>query len=235
MVNLEKQYDQYWRAISSDKEEMPPDILASDLYGAVDSALRKGGNKLLDVGCGNGVLVEIVKDKFANLYGCDISKTAANEAKKRGMDALCVDFNNGYLPYADASIDNISCIEVIEHVIDPQEILKEMYRILLPGGKLVLTTPNIRYFRNLACLTFKGIFPHTTASSFVWGGGHFHYFTRKDLVLLLSRVGFKKIKFQIAHGQFRKSWKRRLIHKIAGDSIFGEWFCGGIIVEAAKG
>ena len=81
----------------------------------------------------------------------------------------------------------------------------------------------------------KGIFPHTTAVSFVWGGGHLHYFTRKDLVLLLRRAGFKKIKFHIADGQFRKSWKRRLVHKIAGDSIFGEWLCGGIIVEAAKG
>jgi hypothetical protein len=100
---------------------------------------------------------------------------------------------------------------------------------------LVLSTPNIRYFKNVRKLLLTGRFPHTTTDTFVWGGGHLHYFTRKDLALLLREAGFQKTKFHMNEEQFRRSWKRRFARGILGNSLFGEWFCGHIIVEATKG
>jgi hypothetical protein len=84
-------------------------------------------------------------------------------------------------------------------------------------------------------LIFKGTFPHTSSDAFVWGGGHLHYFTRKDIGSLLKNVGFQRIKFSINQNQFLSSKKRNLIYSLVGEKMFGEWFCGSITVEARKG
>jgi 2-polyprenyl-3-methyl-5-hydroxy-6-metoxy-1,4-benzoquinol methylase len=150
------------------------------------------------------------------------------------MRPACTNLNKGHLPYNDESFDIITCIEVVEHVIDPQNLLKELYRVLGTKGYLVLTTPNIRYLRNLRTLLFNGTFPHTTTDSFVWGGGHLHYFTRKDLASLLQSAGFTQIEFLINPNQFTRSFKRLLIRKLIGETNFGEWICGGIIAKAYR-
>ena len=235
MINIEERYEKYWKSCRSwPNRGQQKKLFPSDLFETVDFVLSKGRKKLLDVGCGNGILMDITKDKVENVYGCDISTTAVREAKNRGMTAICADLNFGYLPYYDESFDSITCIEVIEHVLDPLKLLKELHRILCIKGQLVLTTPNIRYFRHIVTLLFRGTFPRTTTDTFVWGGGHLHYFTRKDLAFLLRKAGFNKIKFFINHRQFIRSSKRRLVYKLIGDSIFGEWFCNGIVAEAFK-
>jgi len=207
--------------------------LPNETFESISKILRKG-NRVLDLGCGTGDSGEVLKFFFAEIHGCDISETALKEANVNEVTALCTDFNTEHLPYKDKSFDVVTCMEVLEHMLDPAFLLKEICRILLPNGQLIITTPNIRYFRNLIKLVFKGQFPHTTTDTFVWGGGHLHYFTRKDLASMLQEAGFKRIKFHINEEQFRRSWKRRFVRRITGKSIFGEWFCGGIVAEAFK-
>jgi 2-polyprenyl-3-methyl-5-hydroxy-6-metoxy-1,4-benzoquinol methylase len=151
-----------------------------------------------------------------------------------GMFSVCADLNEGCVPYKDDSFECVTALEFLEHIINPLRILAEIKRVLKPYGRLVLTTPNIRYFRNLHTLILRGSFPRTTIDDFVWGGGHFHYFTRKDLSFLLSQAGFKRVNFYINEKQFSRSWKRRFIRAIIGNYLFGEYFCGGIAVEATK-
>ena len=234
MAIHEKRYETYWRTRQLCESGSQGTRLPGDLYETVDTALAKNGKKLLDVGCGNGILMEMVKDRAEDVYGCDISETATRAALSREMMSVCADLNSGYLPYRNDSFEIITCIEVIEHILDPLKLLKELYRILCTNGYLVLTTPNIRYFKHLSTLLFKGTFPHTTTDTFVWGGGHLHYFTRNDLTFLLKRAGFRKPRFLINHQQFARSAKRLFFYKLLGESIFGEWFCGGIILKAIK-
>jgi methionine biosynthesis protein MetW len=235
MTNTKQRYELYWQIqqskipVQRGKEPIPDETLES-----VETLLVKG-NRLLDVGCGNGSLLEIAKSRFDQVYGCDISELVLKHAKKRGMLATCLDLNTEYLPYQDKSFDTITCLEVIEHVLNPLYLLKNLNRLLPPRGQLLLSTPNIRYFKNINKLLLKGRFPHTTTDAFVWGGGHLHYFTRKDLFFLLREAGFQKIKFHMNEDQFSRSWKRRFARRILRNSLFGEWFCGGIIVEAIKG
>lgn len=113
-------------------------------------------------------------------------------------------------------------------------LLRELHRVLQDKGRLVLTTPNIRYFRNVLTLVRHWRFPHTTTGTFVWGGGHLHYFTRRGLGALLREAGFDSIRFMVNAQQFERSWKRRLLARIIGLGRFGEWLCGGIAVVAKK-
>jgi len=231
---FKRKYENYWKErLSKNGQKEIHQFSPSEIFESVKAVLISG-KKCLDVGCGNGALIDILNAKFDKVYGCDISKNALESAKTGGFVATCADLNSKYLPYQDDSFDSIICLEVIEHVLDPVGLLRDFRGVLKHQGQLILTTPNIRYFRNLFTLIFKGKFPHTTTDNFVWGGGHLHYFTRGDLEILLKSSGFKKIKFHINHQQFLRSWKRRVIHGLTGDAIFGEWFCGGIIVEAFR-
>lgn len=234
-MNIKSVYDAYWRDRSSQGHfEHSNGISPNEILESVTDLLR-GGKKLLDIGCGNGDSIEVIKDKFEKVYGCDISETALHKAMQRGIECTCTDLNgSSRLPYQDESFNNVILLEVLEHLFNPLNQLKEIYRVLKPVGQLILTTPNVRYFRNLYKLIFEGRFPHTTTDNFVWGGGHLHYFTRKDIKLLIKEAGFNRILFHVNQQQFLRSWKRRIIKIASGESFLGEWFCGGIIVEANK-
>jgi len=234
MLTTKHRYEKYWlekyskTPVEHDKGSYPNEIIESV------QTLLKNGNRFLDVGCGDGRLIDSAGTRYDDVYGCDISQVVLKHAKKRGMIATCLDLNTGYLPYQDGSFDTITSLEVIEHVLNPKQLLEEFHRLLRPKRQLILSTPNIRYFKNLGKLLLTGRFPHTTTDTFLWGGGHLHYFTRKDLTFLLQEAGFEEITFHMSEHQFRRSRKRRLVRGLTGDAVFGEWFCGGIIVEAIK-
>jgi methionine biosynthesis protein MetW len=235
MINSKQSYEKYWQEKRSETLTRSGEkSFQSEILESIETVLRNG-NRLLDVGCGDGSLIEIARSRFDEVYGCDISELILKDAKERGIISTCLDLNTGHLPYRDKSFNTITCLEVIEHVLNPIHLLKDLNRLLRPKGQLVLSTPNIRYFKNVGRLLLTGRFPHTTTDTFVWGGGHLHYFTRKDLSFLLREAGLKKMKFYINEEQFRRSMKRRFTRGIIGNSIFAEWFCGGIIVEAIKG
>lgn len=233
MTKIKDIYDSYWQyRLSSVKADSIDDQSPNEIFETI-APLMRTGRRLLDVGCGEGKITEIARTKFDEIYGCDISKTVLLKAKERGISTVCVDLNNGF-PYKDNSFDCITAFEVVEHLINPLRFFNDLRRILKPKGQLLLTTPNIRYFRNLYRLIFKGTFPHTTTDDFIWGGGHIHYFTRNDITSLLNEAGFKKTSFTINGNQFSRSWKRRIIHLLVGPSCFSELFCGGITVEVIK-
>lgn len=226
-------YEKYWhKRIRESKDEYGKEKTINEIFDTASSVLKEG-DRILDLGCGDGHFSLYIHEKFKEIYGAEIAGEAVHIAQRRGIFLSLVDINE-LLPYKDDVFDAVSCLDVIEHLFDPVSVLKEIYRILQPNGQLVLTTPNLRYFRNLHKLIFKGEFPHTSSDTFVWGGGHLHYFTRKDLSALLKMVGFKKIDFHINQEQFLRSKKRKIMRLLIGEKTFGEWFCGSITISAYK-
>lgn len=234
MTKIKEIYDSYWQnRLTTVKADSSDDQSPNEIFETIDPLMRTG-KRLLDVGCGEGKITEIARTKFDEIYGCDISKTVLLTAKERGISTIRVDLNDGFVPYKDNSFDCITALEVVEHLINPFLFFNDLRRILKPKGQLLLTTPNIRYFRNLYRLIFNGTFPHTTTDDFVWGGGHIHYFTQKDIIFLLHQAGLRQASVHINKDQFSRSWKRRIIHLLVGPSCFSEFFCGGITVEVIK-
>jgi methionine biosynthesis protein MetW len=213
-------------------EEDNSEEIPSEIFDTASSVLKEG-NRILDVGCGDGHFALHIKDRFVEIYGAEIAKEAALVAQRQNVFTSVMDLNLS-LSYKDNIFDAVTCLDVIEHLLDPGSLIAEIYRVLRPDGQSVLTTPNIRYFRNLNKLIFKGTFPHTSPDTFVWGGGHLHYFTRKDINNLLINAGFKRIEFSINQGQFLLSKKRKIIHFLTGEKTFGEWFCGSITISSYK-
>lgn len=101
-------------------------------------------NTILDVGFGAGTLLEAAGRQNWKVSGVEVSKTAADYQKKKHpeFDIHCDFLEN--VQYPDNSFDVVMVIEVIEHVLDPKPILKEVFRILRPGGVAWVTTPNLK-------------------------------------------------------------------------------------------
>lgn len=99
------------------------------------------GSRFLDIGCGSGALAARMRDLGWDAEGIDHDPSAVDAARSRGLAVRVGDIRQQ--GYPDASYDAICAKHVIEHVHDPASFLAECYRILRPGGKLVLITPNL--------------------------------------------------------------------------------------------
>ena len=127
---------------------------------------------------------------FAERYG----KIAAD----RGVDYRACDLGTQPLPFADNSFDFATYTDVIEHhSFSPKRVLREIQRVLVPGGHLIVTTPNHASIYNRLLLLFGNTvndpfeeYFDSSADSSVYGGHHREY-TRRELKTALERAGFK--------------------------------------------
>jgi 2-polyprenyl-3-methyl-5-hydroxy-6-metoxy-1,4-benzoquinol methylase len=96
----------------------------------------------LDIGSGSGDLVKLLKNKFRTISSC--CDYTDELMKLPGQHVDIVDLNiEQKLPYQENTFDIVTATEVIEHLEDFRAILREIYRVLKPGGVCVLSTPNI--------------------------------------------------------------------------------------------
>ncbi|MEO7911317.1 MAG: methyltransferase domain-containing protein [Roseiflexaceae bacterium] len=120
--------------------------LPSYFYPAVAAFAKADSARfVLDVGCGNGELLEALhlRDPGAEYVGVDLSASRVRFAQTRlGTQAALLQIGSGTLPFATESFDLVFVTEVIEHLKNPNQLLDEIYRILAPQGRLILTTPN---------------------------------------------------------------------------------------------
>jgi len=126
---------------------------------------------VLDVRAGFGEILAHLRDLNCYRVACDISRKALENAKRNADDVVVCDAEA--LPIRDGSIDLVLCIEVIEHVISPQTLLKEIKRALHPDGKFILTTPNAdnKYYKT--------------------DEEHLHRFNGEILAKLINEAGLK--------------------------------------------
>lgn len=102
------------------------------------------GDKLLDIGCAGGAFsLECAKMLGAKeICGIEIDENRAKEAENRGIRVFAMDASNTF-PFKDEYFDVIVANQVLEHVLDVDNMLRESYRVLKQGGVVVLSTPNL--------------------------------------------------------------------------------------------
>lgn len=230
MSSVQRLYADIWdRKLAAARAFTPPPPNTRLAVGAV-VARRYGGGTLLDVGCGDGLLALLVADCFAALHGVELAPPAARRAASRGVAASVANLDAGPLPYRDASIDLVTCLDVIEHVFDPAHLVGEIARVLRPGGHAIVATPNIRYWRHLRRLLFDGRFPHTSGDTEGYDGGHLHYFTYADVEALLGAAGLVPVARSATYG----GRGRRLSRPIRSYPPLEEWLATGLFVVARR-
>ncbi|MBN1383306.1 MAG: class I SAM-dependent methyltransferase [Elusimicrobia bacterium] len=154
--------------------------------------------KIIDLGCGDGTHYGRFVSQLAGSYiGLDVSGEAVKKAKENGLEARKHNFNDR-MPFDNNSFDVIICLEVIEHLFDPEFFLKECGRILKPAGFLILSLPNSFYLRQRIKF-LSGSFSSMTGSPLAadkeWSAPHIRFFSKDSICRLLSISGFTISKF----------------------------------------
>ena len=147
---------------------------------------EKPGN-LLDIGCGAGNFSSSFIDLGWKPYGIDLDALMIDQAKAKGVEAYIYDISKG-IPFEDNFFECIFAGEIIEHLIDTDFFIKEIFRTLKRNGCAILTTPNLASFENRIRILF-GIYP-------IWvnynleSPGHVRAYTPEALKKQLRKRGF---------------------------------------------
>lgn len=149
----------------------------------------------LDYGAGIGNLTRRLwtLGRFDQITGADILPRP--DDLPSAIPWYRMDLNHGdVLP--TATFDAVIAAEVIEHLENPRQVAREWYRILKPGGTLVLSTPNNQSIRSLVALIIRGHYVAFEDSSYP---AHITALLRKDLVRILNEAGFSGLRFQFTN------------------------------------
>ena len=197
-------------------------------WRALDT-VRSGGS-VLEVGSGAGQFIRSIKKLRQDLdcFGGDISESAIALAREV-PDGVVYAVNGDSLPYADASMDAVLIFDVLEHVPDPASVLREIYRVLKPGGVFYAYVPCEGDVTSLwgFCRRF-GLRGDLTRRH----AGHINYFSRATLKDLYRRVGFSQIQFRysehvlgqmlmfVAFNLMDRAAKKRGVSQVNGEEYF---------------
>jgi SAM-dependent methyltransferase len=120
---------------------------ASELWGEHRSRYRfaaqfVAGQRVLDIACGSGFGLSLLHQVGARPLGCDYDAHTLASVRRRQPGTPLVVADATRLPMRTASMDQVVSFETIEHVPDAQALVAEVRRVLRPGGRLILSTPN---------------------------------------------------------------------------------------------
>lgn len=116
--------------------------------------------RILECGPGAGRFLRALADRgYTRLFGCDIGRYIVPEIEKKlsGFAALDLSFNK--LPWPDNSFDAVCAWEVLEHLENPHNVLREIHRVLRPGGFFMISLPNIFHIVSRLVFLKRGVFP----------------------------------------------------------------------------
>jgi 2-polyprenyl-3-methyl-5-hydroxy-6-metoxy-1,4-benzoquinol methylase len=151
-------------------------------------------HRILDIGCGAGAFAAGIKatrgDDGADpeIWGVEMNAQAAARAGEI-LDRVLVGDALAVLPdLAGQLFDCVVMNDVLEHVAEPAELLTAVLPFLAPGGRLVASIPNVRYFFNVLDLVWYGRWDYTDEG--ILDRTHLRFFTRSSIIKLLQECGF---------------------------------------------
>jgi 2-polyprenyl-3-methyl-5-hydroxy-6-metoxy-1,4-benzoquinol methylase len=175
------------------------------------NAIPENGLRILDIGCGNGVLGAYFRnEQKCEVFGIDINENACMEAQKNLDGVLHANVEVIDLPYETEYFDTIIMGDVVEHLINPVIALKKLLLVLKPGGKIFITVPNIRNWKEVCNLVFHDKWEYDT-----WGildYTHLRFFTKTSIVSMLQKGQINVIDAQWVIQQPSKS---NIINKLS--------------------
>jgi ubiquinone/menaquinone biosynthesis C-methylase UbiE len=185
-------YDKYWstnrKTFSGSNQGYAPN-LRRWMKDELRTVLRTA--PVLEVGCGDGSFTTNLAEQFSSVTGIDISASqiADNKARLPHITFRQHDVSQRF-PFPDGSFEVVWCSEVLEHLFDPAFALREMHRILRPGGRLLVTVPYHGRFKNVLIALFNW------DEHFVPSTSHIRFYTKRSLGRIVSAAGLDSIRIK---------------------------------------
>jgi SAM-dependent methyltransferase len=119
-------------------------VKAEALCDALPEGADGGLPKVLDIGCGVGVIHPLLKGKVAAITGVDVSEESLKVGAKENTETNFIHYDGSVLPFGDQEFDAAFCICVVHHVPPPSwdAFIAEFHRVLRPGGKAIIIEHN---------------------------------------------------------------------------------------------
>ena len=172
---------------------LPPVLRALEQEGV------RPGDRILDLGCGNGSFAASLIACGFDVVGVDASESGIRQATQHYPD-LKVHLGSVYDDLAEkiGVFRAIVSLEVVEHLYAPRPFARNLHSLLQPGAVAILSTPYHGYLKNLV-IAMAGVSDRHYDP--LWDGGHIKFWSKKTLRKLLAEAGFDSIRFDMA-GRF---------------------------------
>lgn len=160
-------------------------------FEEIGKIIEPSGGKILDIGSADGTFTKIIieKSKAEKVVGIDVLEKSVSYARRRFAASKIVSFRVAdahKLPFPDRSFDAVFCLETMEHVEGPNQVAREMYRVLKDNGYAVVLVPNENFL-------FKFIvWPLWTLwRGRIWKGTHIQDLSADEIGVTLKKAGFR--------------------------------------------
>jgi len=149
------------------------------------------GNKILDVGCGEGQTGWFLKKsgKAREVVGIELNEDAAKRAEGRLDKVIHGDVEKITLSIQPEYFDYIILGDVVEHLIDPWRMIKQLSQFLTRDGSLIASIPNIGYWRVLKDLILFDKWEYQKEG--ILDKAHLRFFTKRSMVEMMNKAGFE--------------------------------------------
>lgn len=200
------------------------------LYGALNSSvlekIPKTARRILDLGCGTGMLGGALKEQMVcEIVGVTFSEAEACEAARR-IDRVLVDNLDTFTPPPDfGNFDSVICSHILEHLREPERLLKIARSLMTPGGVLIVALPNVLHWKQ-RLLLLRGHFKYTEGG--IMDSTHVRFYDWDTARALVSNSGFE-LRDAVSEGNFPLPLVRRVLpQKLASgvDRMFTRAFPG---------
>ena len=154
------------------------------------ASLVERGTRVLDIGCGNGELMELlVTERDVDARGLELSQQGVNACVSRGLAVVQGNADTDLSYYPDQGFDTVILSQTLQATRRPKEVLQEMSRI---GSKLIVSIPNFGHWRIRLALALRGRMPETQALSATWyETANIHLCSMLDLTDLCDELSLR--------------------------------------------
>ena len=152
--------------------------------------IPEGPNKIIELGCAKGYTLITARQagKAAEIVGIDI--LTPEESHQRLDRYIKSESSDIVIDYPEDYFDVALCADVLEHLVNPWDAVRQLCRYLKPGGILIASLPNVRFYKTMMAIFLNGDFRYSEDGG-ILDNTHLRFFCKKNMRSLLTSAGLE--------------------------------------------